>query len=133
MIIIRKFFKYLLVFMILVLFPFIYWRFYYPVADGTQAGMLNVFQKKGLLFKTYEGKLIQSGFKANIQSNEFSFSVTNPGLADQLMKLSGKELNLHYKQYLGSLPWRGMQVNIVDSIYEVRDPSWQENSIRPKN
>ena len=133
MIIIRKFFKYLLVFMILVLFPFIYWRFYYPVADGTQAGMLNVFQKKGLVFKTYEGKLIQSGFKANIQSNEFSFSVTNPGLADQLMKLSGKELNLHYKQYLGSLPWRGMQVNIVDSIYEVRDPSWQENSIRPKN
>jgi len=26
-----------------------------------------------------------------------------------------------------------MQDNIVDSIYEVRDPSWQENSIRPKN
>jgi hypothetical protein len=119
--------------MILVLFPFIYWRFYYPVADGTQAGMLNVFQKKGLVFKTYEGKLIQSGFKANIQSNEFSFSVTDPRLADQLMKLSGRELNLHYKQYLGSLPWRGMQQNIVDSIYEVRDPSWQENSIRPKN
>ena len=123
----------MLVFVLLALVPFIYWRFYYVVADGTQAGMLNVFQKKGLIFKTYEGKLIQSGFKANIQSNEFSFSVTNPGLADQLMKLSGKELNLHYKQYLGSLPWRGMQQNIVDSIYEVRDPSWQENSIRPKN
>jgi hypothetical protein len=133
MIIIRKFFKYLLVFMILVLLPFIYWRFYYPVADGTQAGMLNVFQKKGLVFKTYEGKLIQSGFKANIQSNEFSFSVTDPHLAEQLMKLSGRELNLHYKQYLGSLPWRGMQGNVVDSIYEVRDPAWQENSIRPKN
>jgi hypothetical protein len=133
MIIIKKFLRYLLVFVLLALVPFIYWRFYYVVADGTQAGMLNVFQKKGLIFKTYEGKLIQSGFKANIQSNEFSFSVTNPGLADQLMKLSGKELNLHYKQYLGSLPWRGMQVNIVDSIYEVRDPSWQENSIRPKN
>jgi hypothetical protein len=133
MIIIKKFLRYLLVFVLLALVPFIYWRFYYVVADGTQAGMLNVFQKKGLIFKTYEGKLIQSGFKANIQSNEFSFSVTNPGLADQLMKLSGKELNLHYKQYLGSLPWRGMQQNIVDSIYEVRDPAWQENSIRPKN
>lgn len=133
MIIIRKIFRYLLVFMILVLLPFIYWRFYYPVADGTQAGMLNVFQKKGLVFKTYEGKLIQSGFKANIQSNEFSFSVTDPHLAEQLMKLSGRELNLHYKQYLGSLPWRGMQGNVVDSIYEVRDPAWQENSIRPKN
>jgi hypothetical protein len=131
--IVKKFFRYLLVFMLLALAPFIYWRFYYTVADGTQAGMLNVFQKKGLIFKTYEGKLIQSGFKANIQSNEFSFSVTDSRLADQLMKLSGKELNLHYKQYLGSLPWRGMQQNIVDSIYEVRDPAWQENSIRPKN
>ena len=131
--IVKKFFRYLLVFILLALAPFIYWRFYYTVADGTQAGMLNVFQKKGLIFKTYEGKLIQSGFKANIQSNEFSFSVTDSRLADQLMKLSGKELNLHYKQYLGSLPWRGMQKNIVDSIYEVRDPAWQENSIRPKN
>jgi len=131
--IVKKFFRYLLVFILLALAPFIYWRFYYTVADGTQAGMLNVFQKKGLIFKTYEGKLIQSGFKANIQSNEFSFSVTDSRLADQLMKLSGKELNLHYKQYLGSLPWRGMQQNIVDSIYEVRDPTWQENSIRPKN
>ncbi|MEI6582453.1 MAG: hypothetical protein WCO43_02585 [Chitinophagia bacterium] len=131
--IVKKFFRYLLVFILLALAPFIYWRFYYTVADGTQAGMLNVFQKKGLIFKTYEGKLIQSGFKANIQSNEFSFSVTDSRLADQLMKLSGKELNLHYKQYLGSLPWRGMQQNIVDSIYEVRDPAWQENSIRPKN
>jgi hypothetical protein len=131
--IVKKFFRYLLVFILLAVVPFIYWRFFYTVADGTQAGMLNVFQKKGLIFKTYEGKLIQSGFKANIQSNEFSFSVTDSRLADQLMKLSGKELNLHYKQYLGSLPWRGMQQNIVDSIYEVRDPAWQENSIRPKN
>lgn len=131
--VIKKFFRYLIVFILLALAPFIYWRYYYTVADGTQAGSLNVFQKKGILFKTYEGKLIQSGFKANIQSNEFSFSVTDPKLADKLMQLSGKELNLHYKQYLGTLPWRGMQVNIVDSIYEVRDPQWQDNSIRPRN
>lgn len=131
--VIKKFFRYLIIFILLALAPFIYWRYYYTVADGTQAGSLNVFQKKGILFKTYEGKLIQSGFKANIQSNEFSFSVTDPKLADKLMQLSGKELNLHYKQYLGTLPWRGMQVNIVDSIYEVRDPQWQDNSIRPRN
>lgn len=131
--VIKKFFRYLIIFILLALAPFIYWRYYYTVADGTQAGSLNVFQKKGILFKTYEGKLIQSGFKANIQSNEFSFSVTDPKLADKLMQLSGKELNLHYKQYLGTLPWRGMQVNVVDSIYEVRDPQWQDNSIRPRN
>ena len=130
---VKKFLRYLIIVVLLALAPLFYWRYYFIVAAGTQAGTLNLFQKKGILFKTFEGKLIQSGFKANIQSNEFSFSVTDAKLAEQLMKLSGKELNLHYKQYIASLPWRGMQVNIVDSIYEVRDPQWQETSIRPKN
>ena len=99
---------------------FWYVRFYFVVADGTQAGTLNIFQKKGIVFKTYEGKIILSGFKANVQSNEFSFSVTKESVAQQLLNVSGREVNIHYKQYFGSLPWRGMQKYIVDSIYEVR-------------
>ncbi len=99
---------------------FIYWRYYFVLAEGTQAGTLNIFQKKGMLFKTYEGKIILSGFRANVQSNEFSFSVTREDVAQQLLKVSGREVNVHYKQYFGSLPWRGMKTFIVDSIYEVR-------------
>lgn len=103
-----------------VLVIFIYWRFYFVLAEGTQAGTLNIFQKKGIMFKTYEGKIILSGFKANVQSNEFSFSVTNEKVAGKLLQVSGREVNVHYKQYFGSLPWRGMKKFIVDSIYEVR-------------
>lgn len=99
---------------------FIYWRYYFVLAEGTQAGTLNIFQKKGILFKTYEGKIILSGFKANVQSNEFSFSVTSEPVAQQLLQYSGREVNVHYKQYFGALPWRGMKTFIVDSIYEVR-------------
>lgn len=106
--------------LIVALLIFGYWRFYFVLADGTQAGTLNIFQKKGILFKTYEGKIILSGFKANVQSNEFSFSVTKEDVAQELLKVSGREVNVHYKQYFGSLPWRGMQKYIVDSIYEVR-------------
>ena len=83
------------------------------------------------IFKTYEGKIILSGFKANVQSNEFSFSVTNENVAEQLLKVSGREVNVHYKQYFGSLPWRGMQKYIVDSIYEVRGLAG-ESIIKPK-
>ncbi len=109
----------------------VYWRFYFVLAEGTQAGTLNIFQKKGILFKTYEGKIILSGFRANVQSNEFSFSVTREDVAAELLKISGKEVNVHYRQYFGALPWRGMQQYIVDSIYEVRgDP--RETSISPK-
>lgn len=108
-----------------------YWRYYFVVADGTQAGTLNIIQKKGIMFKTYEGKIILSGFKANVQSNEFSFSVTNPRVAAELLQVSGREVNLHYKQYFGSLPWRGMQNFIVDSIYEIRG-SQGESILKPK-
>lgn len=116
---------------LLILLIFCYWRFYFVLAEGTQAGTLNIFQKKGIVFKTYEGKIILSGFKANVQSNEFSFSVTREEVAQQLLQVSGREVNVHYKQYFGSLPWRGMQKYIVDSIYEVRGVPG-EPVLRPK-
>ena len=117
--------------LIVVLLIFGYWRFYFILAEGTQAGTLNIFQKKGIMFKTYEGKIILSGFKANVQSNEFSFSVTKEDVAEQLLKVSGREVNVHYKQYFGSLLWRGMQKFIVDSIYEVRGLPG-ESILKPK-
>lgn len=116
---------------VLLLAGFIYWRYYFVLADGTQAGTLNIFQKKGILFKTYEGKIILSGFRANVQSNEFSFSVTDEKVAQQLLQLPGREVNVHYKQYFGSLPWRGMKNFIVDSIYEVRGVAG-EPTLQPK-
>ncbi len=110
---------------------FIYWRYYFVYAEGTKAGLLNTFQKKGILFKTWEGKIIQSGFRANVQSNEFDFSVTSETVAEQLMRCSGKEVELHYKRYIGTLPWRGLERNIVDSVYEVRGAA-TESIIAPK-
>lgn len=117
--------------LVVVLALFIYWRFYFVLAQGTQAGTLNIFQQKGIFFKTYEGKIILSGFKANVQSNEFSFSVTKESVAQELLQVSGREVNIHYVQYFGALPWRGMQKFIVDSIYEVRGVQG-ESILRPK-
>ena len=78
------------------------------------------------MFKTYEGKLIQTGLKGgvpgSVQSNEFRFSVTNESVASHMMSNSGKEFELHYKEYMGALPWRGTTVFIVDSILSMRDP-----------
>ena len=42
-------------------------------------------------------------------------------MADSLMRCSGKEVELHYKEYLGTLPWRGMEKYIVDEILSVRE------------
>jgi len=109
---------------VIALIGFIYWHYFFVFAEGTRAGILNTFQKKGVLFKTYEGQIIQSGFRGNptttsIQSNQFSFSVTDEKVAQELMQNSGKDMELHYKRYNGSLPWRGMQLFIIDSIYHI--------------
>lgn len=112
----------------LVLAGFIYFRFYFVFGEGVKAGELNFVVYKGYVFKTYEGRVIQAGFGkgkgANagaIQSYEFDFSITDQAIADSLMRCGGKLVELHYKEYLGALPWRGKQEYIVDRIVSVRD------------
>ena len=104
---------------------FFYWRYFFVFGEGTKAGQLNFFVKKGYVFKTYEGRIIQTGYRSvvpgSIQSNEFEFSVVNEGVANALMSHSGATLELHYKEYIGRIPWRGMSNYIVDSIISVRD------------
>ena len=105
---------------------FFYIKFYFVFGEGVKAGELNQIVYKGWVWKTYEGRLIQTGFNSEnrggtIQSNEFNFSVVDKAVADSLMKCSGKMVELHYKQYNGRLPWRGMQKHIVDGIISVRE------------
>ncbi len=102
-----------------------YFKFYFVFGEGVKAGELNFVVYKGYIFKTYEGKAIQAGFNsksktATIQSYEFEFSITDPVIADSLMRCSGKTVELHYKEYLGALPWRGKQKYVVDEILAVR-------------
>src|ERR1700733_12815252 len=109
---------------VLVLAGFGYYRYYFVCGDGTKAGTMNYFVHKGYMFKTYEGRLIQSGIRTPtqgaIQSNEFMFSVTDQHVADILNKNAGAFLELHYKEYLHTLPWRGVSVFVVDSVISVK-------------
>ena len=110
--------------LVLILSGYLYFQFYFVFGEGVKSGELNYLVKKGIVFKTYEGKLIQSGFKAQapgtIQSYEFKFSVEDPAIADSLMRCSGKNVELHYKEYLEPLPWRGVSEFVVDKILSVK-------------
>ncbi len=113
----------------LALAGFIYFRFYFVFGDGVKAGELNQFIYKGYVWKTYEGKLIQAGFRgsakgsgAAVESYIFDFSVADDEVANELMRCSGKSVELHYKEYLGTLPWRGMQKYVVDRIVSTSNP-----------
>ena len=109
--------------------------FYLPYGDSSvKAGQLNYVMHKGVIFKTYEGKLIQTGIKSGVaggvQSNEFEFSIENKELAQKLMNLAGQNVKLHYKEYFGALPWRGYTKYIVDSIISIDEPV-ESNPIDP--
>ena len=120
----KKFLFITITIIIVALLGFMYWRYFWVFGEGVKAGELNYVVKKGYIFKTYEGKLIQSGIRSRtpgtVQSYEFEFSVINKRIADSLMVSGGKEVELHYKEYLGSVPWRGYSQYIVDSIIAIR-------------
>ena len=112
----------------LALAAFIFFKFYFVFGEGVKAGELNFVVYKGYLCKTYEGRAIQAGFGKGkgvnagaIQSYEFDFSIIDKSIADSLMRCGGKTVELHYKEYLGTLPWRGKQKYIVDRIVSVRE------------
>ena len=114
----------LLAVLILGLGAFVYFRFYFVFGEGVRSGELNYVVYKGVIWKTYEGKLIQTGIKAQttgIQSNTFEFSVADKEIAERLMLESGKVMDLHYKEYFGRLPWRGHTRYIVDDIVSIRE------------
>ena len=113
---------------LLAVLGFFFFRYYFVFGEGVKAGELNQVMYKGYVFKTYEGRLIQAGFRGassskgtvTMESYVFEFSVEDKEVADSLMRCSGKSVELHYEEYLGALPWRGQQKYVVDKILSVK-------------
>jgi len=121
----KKFFIIAIVVLILVGGGLFFWRHYFVFGEGVKAGNLNFMVRKGYIFKTWEGRLIQTGFKTPtpgaMQSNEFDFSIVNDSLAKSLERASGKFVELRYKEYIAPLPWRGMSKYIVTEVLNIKD------------
>ena len=109
---------------ILVLGSFMWYKYFFVFAEGVKSGYLNYANKKGYIFKTYEGKLIQEGFgrgkTGGLTSYEFEFSVENEAIFKQLEENSGKQFDLHYKEYNGAIPWRGNTKYVVDKVVNMK-------------
>ena len=121
---IQKFITIFIVILLFVGFGIFWWNYLFVFGEGVKSGQLNYVVKKGNVFKTYEGKLIQSGIRSqtpgSVQSYEFEFSVADDSLATVLMDNSGSYYDLHYKEYKHTLPWRGYNRYVVDAIVKMR-------------
>ena len=107
---------------VITIYTFINVTFTY--SEGNRAGRLIKFSHKGYLFKTYEGELNLGGINAVnggvLVNNMWLFSVSDVAVADSLSKLEGKDISLHYKEKMATLPWRGDTKYIVDRVMEVK-------------
>lgn len=103
----------------------IWYKFFFVFGEGVKAGSLNYFVKKGVIFKTYEGRVVQEGFQSpsagELQSNEFRFSVVDEEVAKKLERASGKFVELRYEEFNGMLPWRGTSNFLVTEVLTVKE------------
>jgi len=120
-----RFVSWLLIILLLGLGSYVYYRYYFVFGEGVKSGYLNYAVKKGNLFKTYEGKLIQEGLRSTqpgtgVSNNEFEFSIESDSIFKILEVNSGKYFDLHYKEYHGVLPWRGNTRYVVDQVVNMK-------------
>lgn len=110
----------ILFFVLLIIVGFVYWSYFYTFSDGSRAGLLQKFSRKGNVFKTYEGEMILSSVQSNanvpLASEKFFFSVAKKDVAQKLSDLQGEFIVVYYKEKKGTLPWRGESTYVVDSV-----------------
>ena len=125
--------KVLFVFLLLLILPalYVYWYYFNIYSDGDREGVMMKISRKGDIFKTYEGEIMQPGFRAgagSINSNNFKFTAIDDVVSKKLGDATGKTVKVHYVQYRRSLPWRGENYNadnaetgqyVVDGVLEV--------------
>jgi hypothetical protein len=120
----RKFLYWSIALIVIFLGVYIYINMIYTYSEGNRAGRLIKFSNKGYVFKTYEGELNLGGINNTtggvLINNMWLFSVANKNVADSLSRYEGRDIILHYKEKLSTLPWRGDSKYIVDGIIPAR-------------
>lgn len=99
--------------------------FGYTYSEGSRAGVVVKFSKRGYLLKTYEGELNMGGM-GNLPNTAqmnmlWNFSVKDKAIADTLMNLEGRKVSLHYKEIIKNMPWQGETKYFVDGVKLIKD------------
>ena len=91
------------------------------VEDSTKYGYVENIEKRGMVFKTYEGTMIpykELMDTTRIYDRDFVFSVKDEETAAALKDamVNHKPVRVTYKQYKATLPWRGASKIVVTAV-----------------
>lgn len=104
-------------------FSFIYFITY---SEGYRAGELVKISKRGLIFKTWEGRLSQ-GVSEEQQFN-FSVQKSDKEVLDKLKELQGKRVKLTYIERFGTFIWLGDTKYYVKEVEEIKGRDTYKNT-----
>jgi hypothetical protein len=101
-----------LILILVIGFGFMYWGTY---EEGVMAGKILRVSEKGMMFKTYEGKINLETFGALrdtspiAESFDFSIEESDQNLITELQQvaLTGERVNLYFVKRYTTFPWRG--------------------------
>jgi hypothetical protein len=109
----------------IIVLSFLYWGVY---ESGIMAGKVLRVTQKGVIFKTYEGKLNLETFgalkNASPIAESFDFSVESD--QKEVIKeleqaaLSGERVNLHFIKRYTTFPWRGDTRYFIERVERVK-------------
>ena len=115
----------ILIVLALAIFSFLYWATY---ESGVMAGKVLRLSEKGLIFKTYEGKLNLDTFGAlkGVSPIAESFDFSVEGNQQEVIKtlqdvaLSGERVNIHFIKRYAQFPWRGETKYFVKEVERLK-------------
>ena len=106
-------------------------RYFRVYQESNIKGRIADVSLRGSIFKTYEGKLLSYDVvsEGNVREKEFEFTVDDDSLAHTLgtLKQTPIAVQLNYKEYKSSVPWRGETKYIVTSVDTVNIDAYVRN------
>ena len=106
-------------------------RYFRVYQESNIKGRIADVSLRGSIFKTYEGKLLSYDVvsEGNVREKEFEFTVGDDSLAHTLgtLKQTPIAVQLNYKEYKSSVPWRGETKYIVTSVDTVNIDAYVRN------
>jgi len=115
----KKFLTYAITILIVLLIAYISFIYFVTYSEGYRAGQLIKISKRGILFKTWEGRLSQ-GVSEEQQFN-FSVQKSDKQIIEKLKELQGKQVKLTYIERFGTFPWLGDTKYYVQEVEKVLD------------
>jgi UDP-2,3-diacylglucosamine pyrophosphatase LpxH len=109
----KKFLSYAGVSVLIVFIIYICFIYFVTFSEGYRAGELIKISKRGLLFKTWEGRLSQ-GVSEEQQFN-FSVQKSDKEVLEKLKEFQGKRVKVTYIERFGTFYWLG------DTKYYVKE------------